>query len=139
MRHVVRWLPAFCLLALAHPLFSQAAPASPAPISSRWRDQKVVLTGTVTDPSGSRLKGATLTFTGKYTSARTHTTTDRSGQYVILLELGVYTVGIAALHAPPWTTELTVGDTMMKNFVVGGPPSDGSPQPPPQSPPQPPH
>ena len=55
------------------------------------------IVGTVTDPSGAIIAGATVTITNMGTNIAVKTTTDASGEYVVTpLEVGKYSVAVEA-------------------------------------------
>src|SRR5580693_6117858 len=50
------------------------------------------ITGTVTDPSGATVPGATVSALNVATNVTTTRTTDTSGLYVLVLQPGTYTI-----------------------------------------------
>ena len=85
-----------------------------------------VIEGTITDPSGAAVPGASVTARNAGTGLERSTTTDDRGFYrVILLPLGRYTVTVRAQGFAELTREnleLTVGQTLTVNVSmrVGG-------------------
>lgn len=135
MRNLLRCTLAFALLWLALPSLAQMPgppppPPPPAPNNPHWRDAKAVLSGTVLDETGAKLKNASMSFTGRFTGTRLQTRTNHAGQYKISLPVGIYTVEVQARHLMPLTSEITVSEDTSKDFVVGGPASESGAPPP---------
>jgi len=66
-----------------------------APLSAQTTAGSIV--GTVTDPSGAIVAGATVTITNVGTNIAVKTTSDSSGEYVVTpLEVGKYSVTVEA-------------------------------------------
>ena len=66
-----------------------------APLSAQTTAGSIV--GTVTDPSGAIVAGATVTITNMGTNIAVKTTSDSSGEYVVTpLEVGKYAVAVEA-------------------------------------------
>jgi hypothetical protein len=66
-----------------------------APLCAQTTSGAIV--GTVTDPSGAIIGGATVTITNMGTNISTKTTSDASGEYVVTpLEVGKYSVSVEA-------------------------------------------
>src|SRR5208282_5055803 len=66
-----------------------------APLSAQTNAGSIV--GTVTDPSGAIVAGATVTVTNVGTNNAVKTTSDSSGEYVVTpLEVGKYSVAVEA-------------------------------------------
>ncbi|MCA1560727.1 MAG: carboxypeptidase-like regulatory domain-containing protein [Acidobacteria bacterium] len=69
--------------------------ACAVPTAARAQDFRGAITGRVSDNSGGRLPGATVTATNKATNGESHATTNAEGDYTILyLTPGFYTVGV---------------------------------------------
>jgi hypothetical protein len=69
--------------------------ACAVPAAARGQDFRGAITGRVSDNSGGRLPGATVTATSKATNSASHATTNAEGDYTILyLTPGTYSVGV---------------------------------------------
>jgi len=113
----IRW---YLALIVAAALFAVAAPRLMAQTPSTG-----ALVGTVTDPSGGVIAGATVTLTDIGTGQKRTTTTDVNGAYKFaLLEPGTYSVeftqsGFKSLTVPSVTVNVTETSVLNRKLEVG--------------------
>ena len=114
--------------------------AAPAVISSNLFAQAISVNGgsiggTITDPSGAAISGASITITGTDTGSKKQLTTDKSGYYQVgPLNPGNYTVSVTAAGfqtttvstvirtgtATPGTFKLSIGSSSTEISVEAG-------------------
>ena len=109
-----------------------------APLATAQLTGKGAISGTVTDPTGAVVSGATITITNNATGVKTTTTSTSSGNYsVSTLDPGNYTVGITAtgfqsvtqenvavnaLETTTFNPKLTLGSSTETVTVSAAPP-----------------
>src|SRR5436309_2137876 len=101
---VMRFRTVFLLLAF---LLASLVTAAPSTVFAQTETGRI--TGTVTDPSGSVVPGATMTLTSTTTGAVRTTTSDAVGRYVIAnVPAGTYTLKFELSGFAPQTSNVLV-------------------------------